>query len=44
MNFLWGVLAGSVAELLIILASRWLWDRSAVAALASLINESANTT
>jgi hypothetical protein len=26
-SFLWGVLAGSIAELLIIFASRWLWDR-----------------
>jgi hypothetical protein len=25
--FLWGVLIGSLAELLIILASRWAWDR-----------------
>jgi hypothetical protein len=26
-EFLWGILIGSSAELLIILASRWLWDR-----------------
>jgi hypothetical protein len=26
-EFVWGVLAGSVAELLIIYASRWAWDR-----------------
>jgi hypothetical protein len=26
-EFLWGVLAGSVAELLVVYASRWTWDR-----------------
>lgn len=27
-GFFWGVLAGSVLELAIIFASRWLWDRA----------------
>jgi len=26
-EFFWGVLAGSVGELLVVYASRWTWDR-----------------